>query len=126
MAIDPASAVTFGMAGLVLGAFAAGVRAQRQMDRAFVARADHDRAEGVRDERCARCDERIADCVTRETLRLQLEPIGRELEHRRGSMETLGRAVARTDRRLQRLEITIAAIATKLEVELPREADPEE
>ncbi len=126
MAIDPASAVTFGVAGVIGGAFLVGLKTQWQLGKTFLARSDYERAEAARDERCKRCEDRIADSVTKETLRLELGPIVKEQDHRRGSMETLGKAVARTDRRLQRLEITIAAIATKLQVDLPREAEPED
>ena len=125
MNVDPTTTVTVGLAGLALGAFLAGLHAQRQMRKDYTAREDYDRTETDRDRRCEACDRRVADCVTKETLRLQLDPIVREQDHRRASMETLGKAVARTDRRLQRLELAITAIATKLGVEHPPEPEPE-
>jgi hypothetical protein len=75
----------------------------------------------------ARCAAEDAHFVTREKLEDQLKPIRDEQEHRKNSMATLGQALARTERRSQRLELLVTAIATKLDVEVPREvAQPDQ
>lgn len=61
--------------------------------------------------------------VTKETLELSLKPIRAEQEHRRNSMDTLHRAFEDMSKMVHRMDKGIVAIATKLNVELPEEAD---
>lgn len=81
------------------------------------------RREFVGRDECDRTHAHGGGLVTKEELRLLLDPIRREQEHRASSMDKLGQFVARMERRWHRMDLTITAIATRLDVKLPKEED---
>lgn len=84
----------------------------------FVPRREYNEQRTARDQRCARCEGDIGRKLPREYFEQYERETRRELEHRKGSTDTLGKAIVRLDRRSQRLEVYMAAIAAKHGVEV--------
>ena len=126
MMLDPETAIEAGVVGLAAGALVRGWTFRRQIEKDFVAREDFERELQARNDHCASCDRSLRETVTKETLELRLKPVLDEQEHRRRSMETLGEAMARSERRTRRMELTVERIAAKLGVPSPAEHETDE
>jgi hypothetical protein len=89
----------------------------------FVPRRDYERDQAVQSDRCRRCEASAGAAVTKESLVLELRPILQEQDHRKRTVDLLGRSVARMDRKLT--AILVHMHIDVREFEGPGDPDPD-